>query len=424
MRTTTRALLILLVAACGKKDGAPPPTTQPTPAPAPAPADAAPPVKADAAPVVRAVPLEGQEFIDDARLIYRVAACADQTPVPAPIDQALVDDYCNNWTAKRMEDYRQTYLAVARPFLAGVRPKDLPPVVVYPFGGGDLITALTVFPDATEITTISLEYAGDPRRLRTLDDKKKLKDSLDRLEFAMNGLFNGGWNLSRELKNTQRTEIPGQVAHAMMALAIHGMEPTSLRYFDFNPDGTLNYLDADEIAALEKKRGHALKDGWVDPANSEAFANMEVRFRPRGGGEERVYRHIAWNLDNKNLTDDPRLMRHLVSKGDVAGMTRAASFLLWQENFSVIRDYMVKHMVWTISDATGVPPPIAAKAGLVQDTYGVFTAAYEPFDQPPNRRYNKEYLELFKGNPAREMPIHFGYPDLSKKDHMIITRRP
>ena len=44
----------------------------------------------------------------------------------------------------------------------------MPKTVVYPFGGGDLLSALVAFPDATEITTISLEQAGDPRRLRTL----------------------------------------------------------------------------------------------------------------------------------------------------------------------------------------------------------------------------------------------------------------
>src|SRR5207244_11526056 len=36
------------------------------------------------------------------------------------------------------------------------------------FAGGDLISALVAFPRAAEITTISLELAGDPRALPTL----------------------------------------------------------------------------------------------------------------------------------------------------------------------------------------------------------------------------------------------------------------
>ena len=52
--------------------------------------------------------------------------------------------------------------------LSQVVPRDLPPTVVYPFGGGDLLTALVMFPKATEITTLSLEPAGDPRTVDAL----------------------------------------------------------------------------------------------------------------------------------------------------------------------------------------------------------------------------------------------------------------
>ena len=56
----------------------------------------------------------------------------------------------------------------ARAFFAAHVPKDVPKKVVYPFAGGDLSTALTVYPDADEITNMSLEPAGDPRDIDTL----------------------------------------------------------------------------------------------------------------------------------------------------------------------------------------------------------------------------------------------------------------
>ncbi len=37
---------------------------------------------------------------------------------------------------------------------------ELPEAVVYPFGGGDLLSALAAYPDAAEYTTLSLELAG------------------------------------------------------------------------------------------------------------------------------------------------------------------------------------------------------------------------------------------------------------------------
>ena len=53
-------------------------------------------------------------------------------------------------------------------------------------------------------------------------------------------------------------------------------------------------------------------------------------------------------------TTDPRVVKHLEAKGPIAGMTKAASYLLSWDSFSTIRDYLTGHVVWMVSDATGV----------------------------------------------------------------------
>ncbi|HEX4474405.1 MAG TPA: hypothetical protein VH142_04960, partial [Polyangiaceae bacterium] len=102
----------------------------------------------------------GEDFIESGRELFRVAACGGTSDVPAKLDRWLVDNHCTLLT-RMYEAYKARWLAKAEPFLSGVRPSGLPTTVVYPFGGGDLVTALAVFPDATDFTTISLEPAGD-----------------------------------------------------------------------------------------------------------------------------------------------------------------------------------------------------------------------------------------------------------------------
>ena len=70
-----------------------------------------------------------------------------------------------------------------------MRPAGLPSSVVYPFGGGDLVGALVTFPDAKEITTISLEHAGDPTRLAKLTKKAELRQHLADFRAAVDGLL-------------------------------------------------------------------------------------------------------------------------------------------------------------------------------------------------------------------------------------------
>jgi hypothetical protein len=365
----------------------------------------------------------GQDFIAEARLLFRVVACGTEEPVPKPLNARVVDGHCRRLRAVQKR-YRDKYLAVAGPFIANLRPADIPRRVVYPFGGGDLLSALTTFPDALEITTISLEFAGDPRRITNLRDRESLQDSLNLLNETMATLLFSGWNFSKNLKLTQRGELPGQLAYALVALAIHGQEPVSLRYFRFRDDGTIDYLDAEEIAAVEDKVPKKLRSTWTSPDYSEAFSNMELRFRKQGGGDVHIHRHVAFNLDDEHLTADPRLLKHLEAKGRVSAMTRAAAYLLWLDNFTKISGYLTTHLEWMISDSTGLPPPVAEAAGLEQETYGKFEGAFEPTDNPRRTHYNEAFTKLWKSQPYRKLPFRYGYPDVNKQFHMVITRRP
>src|ERR1043165_8563922 len=109
-------------------------------------------------------PLGGQDFTPEAKLLFRVVACQGDEPLPANIDAKVVEEHCKK-LQQRIDKYRQTWVSVAEPFIQKLKPEGLPTTVVYPFGGGDLISALTTYPELTEVTTMSLEHAGDPRRI-------------------------------------------------------------------------------------------------------------------------------------------------------------------------------------------------------------------------------------------------------------------
>jgi hypothetical protein len=204
----------------------------------------------------------------------------------------------------------------------------------------------------------------------------------------------------------------------MTALTINGYEPVSLRYFALNPDGTLHYLDDAEIAAMAPKKARKKKGSWVDTDFSEAFTSMELSFRKRGdaGAPVIVHRHLAANLADDAFKGSP-LEAHLVAKGKVAVMTKAASYLLWLGSFTAIRGYLLEHAAWMISDSTGIPPRYARKAGFTQTTYGRFTGSF----LGANETDNQAFRVLWRKQPYRKLPFRFGYPDAAGNVHMMIT---
>lgn len=419
--------LFATLAACGKGTGAGgktepatevrPPAPQvvaeaaPAAAPGPSPMPPPPP-----APVVR----EGADFIEDAKLLYETVACQDRRKLVDDEMQKVVDRHCA-WVNTQLGEYRAKYIEGGRAFFDEIEPDDIPRTVVYPFGGGDLISALAAFPDADEITTISLEMAGDPRRIGKLATRE-LDASLGRLRGELGGTLSVGSNTSENLSSSQRNDLPAQVSSFLLGLAAAGFEPVSVRYLRLQDDGSIHYITADEIAASDGRATRARKGDWHDPNFSDEFANVEIEYRKHGDPADRirVHRHFGWNLRDKELDASPQLLRHLEQKGKVTALVKGASYLLWRGDFSRIRTYLLDNLAWMLSDSTGIPPKFAREKGMVQETYGRFAGAF--LEGADGTRHSEDFVALWARNKKRRLPFRFGYVDASKQAHLVVTR--
>jgi hypothetical protein len=361
---------------------------------------------------------DAADYVRDAKLFYRVVACGGSDPLPAEIDASTVDAHCAVM-AKRYQHYNEKYVTPARAFFAPLRPATVPTTVVYPFGGGDLGSALVTFPDAREITTISLEHAGDPTRLVRLN-KKQLRAALASYRDASQGLLALYDSTSENLRKLERGGIPGQLSFHITGMTALGFEPVALKFVTLNADGTLHYLTPAEIDALASRTAKKVKVGWVDTDFSEAFSHMELTFRKAGDPKAPlvVHRHFAANLANKQFKDSP-VHKHLLAKGKFAALTKAASYLLWTYSFSEIRDLLLANMAWMASDSTGIPPKPAKKAGFVQVTYGKFTG---PFLEEADPVTGEAVAALWSSQPYRKLPFRYGYPDVNLNVHLMITK--
>ncbi len=406
--------IALLALCCACRSQPPESTGQPGPAVPSAPAtsastaapvaSAAPDAAAPDASAVEAAepPLEGAAFPEALSLVYRIAACGGSAP--PNYDPKVIEAHCGMLKGAYAE-YTREWLDVARPFLAKLRPAGLPNVVVYPFGGGDLVTALATYPDATEITTISLERAGDVRGILKASTPT-LGRELATLRDHLAKLFLKAHSRTVNLDRGSRGAIPSEIAFTMAALVVHGYEPITIRYFDFQPDGSLRWLSEADLS------GAGGKD------TKDPFTHAEIRFR-KPGGPVRVFRHVAYDLSDAHLKRSPALMKHLDAKGKVSTMTKAASHLLWDDGFTTLRNWLLAHTDWMISDTTGVPPRHAKAAGFVQETYGMYVWP-EPFGTV-NNRDARDFKELFKGNAP--IPFRYGYPDNRSHGHIVVTKR-
>jgi len=367
---------------------------------------------------------EGVEFTQAALALFAVGACGEVAPPPT-VPASYLTKHCTI-VKRAQDDYRDAWVVKAQPFFADKVPKTVPKKVVYPFAGGDLSTALTVYPDADEITTLSLEPAGDPRTLEALAapvaTKKKAARMNPALERAMQTirdelrfLYKVNFSNTMNMISAMRSGLlPTQLVFGLSALKIHGFEIVRLRYFTLTEAGAISYLTPAEVAAAPPVTGKA-------DTRNRVFANAELQFR-KPGGRVQIYRHIQVNLDDAHTKKDPRVLAHLRAKGPVAGMTKAASYLLSWPEFSNIRTYLLENTVWMVSDATGIPPKLGKGAGFEYETYGAFKESHID----AGTSIAKDWRDEWERQPKRDLRFRFGYYDGSKDhtSHLVIMRKP
>jgi hypothetical protein len=351
---------------------------------------------------------EPAELVDEARQLLVAGACAKgETKVKAEI----VAEHCKRVSAAQ-EDYKKSWLAHANPFFRANVPAGLPKTVVYPFAGGDLATALAVYPDADEITTLGLEPAGDPRALGRLREPE-LKRALGVVATELENLYRSSFSKTMNMFGAMGAgSLPTQLVFSLSALHIHGYELVGVRYFKLDGTGGIVYFSAADLDRLAKVQE-------INQRN-HGFGNVEIRFRKPGSKREQVYRHIAANLDNKHLEKWSAPVRHLQKKGRVAGMTKAASYLLSFGDFSTIRKYLIDHVEWMVSDTTGIPPSYGVPEGFVYETWGEWKSSNM---DAGNGAVRATWKELFASKPRRELAFRFGYPNGDGGPHMVFARR-
>jgi len=215
----------------------------------------------------------GADLLPYVKHLYDVVACGLDGKLPDDMAKAdtggklaaVVKQHCDQ-LRPYIAKFRTTYFDSARAWFVEREPKDLPKTVVYPFGGGDLISLLVPFPDATDYTTISLELAGDPRHLGELD-ANKLRDSLHNWSVDIGPVINIGMNSSVNLSDEQRNVLAAQLSSHLLGLVTGGYEVVAARYFTLDDQGAVHYVEQAQLDA-DTKQGKSMSGNWKSPDGS------------------------------------------------------------------------------------------------------------------------------------------------------------
>ena len=293
-------------------------------------------------------------------------------------------------------------------------------------------SALVVYPDATELTTISLEAAGDVRVIDTIRQGASSSSDLDEITLRHPPAVPRGALDDQELAGRVALDA-ARHAHVRARRARGARHGAGRRCATSTSSATatLRYLTerrARRSAPPSSRRRSASK---TPPKNVHALlvrAGLGVRERrdpvPAARRRERAAPHVSPHRR------EPRRSAHgartiacsatCAQKGKVAVMTKAASFLLWYDDFTQIRDYLLEEHRVDDLRRVGHPAELRRPRRLRADHV-------RRVHRPVLRDRRQEHARASSSSCGRTsrtatLPFRFGYPDAAKHNHLMITR--
>ncbi len=317
---------------------------------------------------------------DTARFIAGMQP-SEGSPLKANTNDAYWKQY-----AKSFDD---AWSGLEKRQLAKIRPlvsKDFTnpqPVLFYFFSGPDFLYADAFFPSATTYVMAGLEPPGQIPDLRKFS-RGEISSSLRDLRSSLSSVLSYSFFQTKFMRvDFSRAKLNGTLPVLMTFLVRSGKTIYDAELFDLQSDGTLHTLD-EKIANPTGK-------------------GVRITFGDADVGKKKTLYYFSTDLSDSGIKSSGFMtFCDTFGKGD--SFIKSASYLMHQDNFSTVRDYLLSHSVSILEDDSGVPIRFFAQ-GWQLHPYGRYVGPIALFGGLHQSKLN----DVFGKGRATPIDFSLGY---------------
>jgi len=297
------------------------------------------------------------------------------------------------WTtleAKRLAPMRGWAKAELWPRIDPKRP------LVYFFGGPDAISADVLYPEAPTLVLMGLERPGAAVALPSLTPAE--------LEASL-----------ASLRTTIRTTvsvsyfITSQMGADMSKSAFKGVLPVLLFFLARNGEQVVQ-VDAVTLDA-------AGKVVTLPAPPAEGLAGWRITFRRSEAAPLRQLFYLRLDLIDPVAEKAPGLFRFLEGLGPANAYLKAASFILHDRHFSLVRNHLLEHSASVLQDDSGIPFKFLATPKWNLTLFGGYSPPRETFKE----HVQPEMAKAFEKAKPPALPFDTGYKHTGKGSHLVLA---
>ncbi len=257
------------------------------------------------------------------------------------------------------------------------------PVVFYMFSGPDFLYANQFFPNANTYILAGTEPIGPlPDVLRF--GGPTLTPVLQNLQKSLNSVLSFSFFITKDMKSDlQNEQLKGTLPIFYVFLARAGKTITDISFITLDKSGQPR-------PASPNEKGKGLTPG------------VKVTFVSGPGSTPQTIYYFTTDLSNGGISEQPGFLKFCEAHGTGGSLLKSASYLMFENGFTRVRDFLLSHSKAIVQDDSGIPISAFDPGRWLLRFFGSYAGPIDLFKQ----YYQPQLSGLYQqSNPA---PLGFG----------------
>jgi hypothetical protein len=267
------------------------------------------------------------------------------------------------------------------------------PVVFYMFSGPDFLYVDQFFPKAAVYVLCGKEALGpppDPLRITNLSG------ALGNLENAMKSSLNTTYFITKDMKvDLHEQNLNGvlPILYAYMARADKSITNVTL--------GSLN------------------AGGGFQEGGRGGSPGVRIRYTDNQSGDSQTLYYFTTDISDGGIKASPGFLKFCQHFGTGASLLKSSSYLLFENGFATVRNFILDHSNLIVQDDSGLPLAYFDPKKWSLRFFGVYLGPIELFKQ----HYQPRLRELYQQINPPPIEFGFGYRWNYKEANVIVATR-
>lgn len=272
--------------------------------------------------------------------------------------------------------------------------------VFYPFSGPDFVYLYSFLPSASAYYLFGLEPVGKIPDIALLKEDS-FKSFFTGMDAAISDNLNLSFFITKKMKQgLSNSEIKGVIPVLMFFMARMNLHIQNICPVTFDNEGIPLVMTEEEAGNRDKK----FEDG------------VEISFLRQGDKKiSRLY-YFSKNIANNGFRDSPEFRKFFkYLPKDITTFVKSCSYLLHQDDFSEIREIIIRHSAFVIQDDSGIPFHFFDDTLWSYSLYGEYEHPISLFGKYMQADYHTAFQKY-----AQKINFRFGY---AAKSNILLAQR-